>query len=58
MLIDLQDMDRIRHLVATLDLIITNEEHMINEILYKPGLGLSDHVSLNFTELLMLCGEV
>ena len=32
----------------TLDLVITNEEHMINEILYQPGLGLSDHVCLNF----------
>ena len=28
----------------TPDLVITNEEQMINEILYQPGLGLSDHV--------------
>ena len=33
---------------STLDLVITNEEHMINEILYQPGLGLRDHVCLNF----------
>ena len=33
---------------STLDLVITKEEHMINEILYQPGLGLSDHVCLNF----------
>jgi len=32
----------------TLDLVIANEEHMINQILYQPGLGLSDHVCLNF----------
>ena len=35
----------------TLDLVITNEEHMVNEILYQPGLGLSDHVCLNFNYL-------
>ena len=35
----------------TLDLVITNEEHMINEILYQPGLGLSDHVCLQFNYL-------
>ena len=33
---------------STLDLVISNEEQMINEILYQPGLGLSDHVCLNF----------
>ena len=33
---------------STLDLVITNEEHMINKMLYQPGLGLSDHVCLNF----------
>ena len=33
---------------SALDLVITNEEQMINEILYQPGLGLSDHVCLNF----------
>ena len=36
---------------STLDLVITNEEHMINEILYQPGLGLIDHVCLNFNHL-------
>ena len=35
----------------TLDLVITNEEHMVNEILYQPRLGLSDHVCLNFNYL-------
>jgi len=38
---------------STLDIDITNEEHRINEILYQPGLGLSDHICL-----LVLCGEV
>lgn len=33
---------------SILDLVISNEEHMINEISYQPGLGLSDHVCLNF----------
>jgi len=33
---------------STLDLVITNEEQMINETLYQPGLDLSDHVCLNF----------
>ena len=32
----------------TLDPVITNEEHMINDILYLPGFGLSDHVCLQF----------
>ena len=32
----------------TLDLVITNEEHMIKDISYQPGLGLSDHVYLSF----------
>ena len=31
-----------------LDLVITNEEHMINDILYQSGLGLSDHICLQF----------
>ena len=35
----------------TLDLVITNEEHRINEILYQPGLGLSHHVCLQFRYL-------
>ena len=36
---------------STLVLVITNEEHMINEILYQPGLGLSNHVCLYFNHL-------
>jgi len=36
----------------TLDLVITNEEYMINEILYQPGLGMF------VIGLLVLCGEV
>jgi len=35
----------------TLDLVIATEEHMINEILYRPGLRLSDHVCLQFKYL-------
>ena len=31
-----------------LDLVFTNEEAMINNISYLPGLGSSDHVCLNF----------
>lgn len=44
---------RYRHsqIPNTLDLIITNEEHMINDIVYQPGLGLSDHVCLHFKYL-------
>jgi len=44
---------RYRHsqIPNTLDLIITNEEHMINDIIYQPGLGLSDHVCLHFNYL-------
>ena len=33
---------------STLDLIFTNEEHMINNISYLPGLGKSDHLVLIF----------
>ena len=33
---------------SILDLIITNEEHRINEVLYQPILRLSDHVCLQF----------
>ena len=35
----------------TLDLVITNEEHMINEISYLPALGLSDHICMQFSFL-------
>ena len=33
---------------SVLDLIITNEENMIGNIEYKPGLGESDHLGLLF----------
>ena len=33
---------------SVLDLILTNEEEMITDVLYSPGLGKSDHVVLNF----------
>ena len=36
---------------SILVLVITNEEHVINEILYQPGLGLSNHVCLYFNHL-------
>ena len=39
----------------TLDLVITNEEYSINEILYQPGLGLSHHVCLQFIQVYLLC---
>ena len=32
----------------TLDLILTNEEHMVSALDYQPGLGKSDHVVLRF----------
>ena len=35
-----------------LDLILTNEENMVNDLQYLPGLGLSDHVCLKFSLLL------
>ena len=44
--------------ISTLDMVITNEEQMINEILYQPSLGLSDHVCLNFNYSCYICGEV
>ena len=31
-----------------LDLVFTNEQTMINEVQYLPGLGCSDHVCLSF----------
>ena len=34
-----------------LDLILTNEEDMVQDIAYHPGLGLSDHVCICFTVL-------
>ena len=33
---------------STLDLILTNEEGMVQDLLFKPGLGRSDHVILQF----------
>lgn len=33
---------------SLLDLILTNEENMVNNIAYNPGLGKSDHLSLVF----------
>ena len=34
---------------SVLDLLFTNEENMINSITYKPGLGKSDHLQLEFS---------
>ena len=34
---------------SLLDLILTNEEDMVSDLEYLPGLGKSDHVSLTFT---------
>ena len=34
---------------STLDLLLTNEEGMVSDLNYLPGLGLSDHVVLKFT---------
>ena len=34
---------------SVLDLLFTNEENMINSITYKPGLGMSDHLQLEFS---------
>ena len=34
---------------SLLDLILTNEEDMVFDLEYLPGLGKSDHVSLKFT---------
>ncbi|MEW8548552.1 MAG: reverse transcriptase domain-containing protein [Candidatus Thiodiazotropha sp.] len=34
---------------SVLDLLFTNEENMINTINYKPGLGKSDHLQLEFS---------
>ena len=36
-------------LPSTLDLLLTNEEGMIRNLSYQPGLGLSDHLTLAFT---------
>jgi len=33
----------------TLDLIFTNEDNMVNDLQYLPGLGSSDHLCLRFT---------
>ena len=33
---------------SILDLILTNEENMISQMNYKPGLGKSDHLILEF----------
>ena len=34
---------------SLLDLILTNEEDMVSDLEYLPGLGKCDHVSLTFT---------
>lgn len=34
---------------SVLDLLFTNEEHMINSVVYSSGLGKSDHLQLQFT---------
>ncbi len=36
---------------TTLDLILTNEENMVEQLQYLPGLGISDHLVLVFTFL-------
>ena len=36
---------------STLDLVLTNEEGMISDLEYQPGLGKSDHVVLRFLKL-------
>ena len=33
---------------STLDLVFTNEENMVNNISYSPGLGSSDHLIITF----------
>ena len=33
---------------SLLDLIFTNEEHMVSDLNYLPGLGSSDHLQINF----------
>ena len=33
---------------SILDLVLTNEEHMVNNITYSPGLGKSDHLTITF----------
>ena len=33
---------------SILDLVLTNEENMVNNIIYSPGLGKSDHITLAF----------
>ena len=40
-----------------LDLVLSNEEEMISDLRYLPGLGLSDHVCLQFM-LECYCGNV
>ena len=38
-----------------LDLILTNEENMVDDLQYLPGLGLSDHVCLRFNLVCYCC---
>ena len=40
-----------------MDLIFTNEESMVNDVKYLPGLGSSDHICLQF-ELACYCDHV
>ena len=40
---------RSQNVPSILDLILTNEENMVGKLQYKPGLGKSDHLVLEFT---------
>ena len=40
---------RSQNVPSILDLILTNEENMVSKLQYKPGLGKSDHLVLEFT---------
>ena len=40
---------RSQNVPSILDLILTNEENMVNNLQYKPGVGKSDHLVLEFT---------
>ena len=39
---------RSHNIPSLLDLIFTNEEHMVSDLNYLPGLGSSDHLQINF----------
>ena len=40
-----------------LDLVLTNEENMVNNLSYNPGLGKSDHLALSFEYLCFTSSE-